>query len=507
MSNSPDIRADLVVVANRLPVRRKKGHNGDTWETSPGGLVSALLPILQRRRENGRRGAWIGWTGSRVRAFDAFDHGGVGNVPVNLSHADVADYYDGMANATLWPLYHDAVRAPRFKRRWWRSYERVNRAFAEAASGVAAPGGTVWVHDYHLHLVPRMLREHRPDLRIGYFLHIPFPGRRLFAQLPWRREILEGTLGADVVGLQTGLDAEGFALAAMRFAGTEREVSGCVGDGGHGLLHGDRRIEVDAFPISIDAGRVQRQAEQPATRARVERHRQRLGRRTVLLGVDRMDYTKGIPHRLRAFRELLRTGKASADEVVLVQSCVPTRDNVGDYESLRAEVEELVGQINGEFGSLGQSCVHYLRKNLAFDDLVALYRAADVALVTPLRDGMNLIAKEFVAARSDERGVLVLSEFAGAADGMGQALLTNPHDLDGMTAAIERALRMPADEVSRRMRALRGGVLGHDVYDWADGFLARLWAVPRQQRAVATSDEGPAANRGSSHDLLEPSPG
>jgi trehalose 6-phosphate synthase len=457
---------ELVVVANRLPVCRKRRGGREAWETSPGGLVSALMPILRRARSTGRAGAWIGWCGARDESFGPFEHEDVWNLPINLSSAQVDGHYDGMANGTLWPLYHDVVRPAAFRRTWWREYERANRAFADAAVACAAPGAVVWVQDYHLHLVPGMIRQRRPDLRIGYFLHTPFPNGRLFAQLPWRGELMRGTLGADLVGFQTPADAVNFEDAARRYGGaTPAPV---------GVRIGGRTVHVDAFPISIDAQRFDELARSPTAAARATRLRRSLDNRTILLGVDRMDYTKGIDARLRAFRELLRSGAVKADDVVMIQSAVPTRERVDDYAELRSSIEELVGQINGEFGAVGRSAVEYRRQSLPTDELVALYCAADVMLVTPMRDGMNLIAKEFVASRHDGRGVLVLSEFAGAAHELSQAIPVNPHDLDGFVEAMVRAVRMDEREAKRRMAAMRRVVRERDVYAWAESFLTRL---------------------------------
>ncbi len=460
--SAPAQPGQLIVVANRLPVRRVDGD----WQTSPGGLVSALMPILQQRGKGEHKGAWVGWAGSAEERIEPFVHDGIANVPVSLSAVDLEGYYDGMANSTLWPLYHDAVRPPTYRRSWFRRYENVNEAFAKAAARAAGPGSLVWVHDYHLHLVPAMLRALRPDLRIGFFLHIPFPGRGLFAQLPWRSQLIRGTLGADVVGFQTATGASNFIELACRYAGAHDIDRGVELDG--------REITVDAFPISIDTKVIDGLARRGDVIAKAQEYRERLGGRKILLGVDRMDYTKGIDIRLRAFQEMLRSGQVSVDNVVLVQSAVPTRETVGEYAELRSEIEEKVGQINGEFGSVGRVAVEYLRQNLPMEELIALYMAADVMLVTPLRDGMNLIAKEFVAAHPDERGVLVLSEFTGAAREMSEAIIVNPHDRDGLVAAMLQAVRMDDDEASRRQRALRETVFGHDVYAWADEFMERL---------------------------------
>lgn len=462
-------KSDFVVVANRLPVRRVKRENRSVLETSPGGLVSALLPIL--RGEGGtlqaKRGCWVGWNGdASARARAPFDHDGVRNVPVPISKSELEGYYEGIANSSIWPLYHDAVRPPQYRRRWWPAYEDVNRRFAEAAAKEAAKGAFVWVHDYHLHLTPRFLRELRPDLRIGYFLHIPFPGRGLFAQIPWRQQLIEGTLGADVIGFQTRFGAKNFVDLAVRYAGVRRTRGG--------VRHEDRQITVDAFPISIDFEKFDRLARSPRVVERAAVLRQRLGNRTLILGVDRMDYTKGIDIRLKAVHELLRSGRISMSDVVMVQSAVPTRERVEDYAELRSKVEELVGQINGEFGEVGLIGVQYVRQSLPADELAALYVAADVMLVTPLRDGMNLVAKEFVACRHREDGALVLSEFTGAAHELTQALLVNPHDIDALAGAIDHAVHIGGAEAQRRMRSLRRAVQSHTVYDWARLFTEAL---------------------------------
>jgi trehalose-6-phosphate synthase len=338
--------------------------------------------------------------------------------------------------------------------------------FADAAAKAAAVEGFVWVHDYHLHLVPMMLREQRPDLRIGFFLHIPFPGRGLFAQLPWRTQIIQGTLGADVVGLQTRFGAKNFVELARRYADAVTIP--------HGVRLDDREIVIDAFPISIDAAKFEAVARTPEVIERAAEFRDRLDNRKVILGVDRMDYTKGIDIRLRAFQELLRHRNVGIDEVVFVQSAVPTRERVEDYAELRSVVEELVGQINGEFGEVGRVAVQYLHRNLPIEELVSMYLAADILVVTPLRDGMNLVAKEYVASRCDERGVLVLSEFTGAAHELKKALQINPHDLDGMVSTLDRAIHMEPKEMERRMRALRRTVFRHDVYAWAESFMNKL---------------------------------
>lgn len=461
----PDRRSSLVVVANRLPVRLVRSRSGNQWTTSPGGLVSALRPALQA--EDG--GSWVGWTGSAGIGVEPFDHDGMWLVPVPLSRPEIELFYEGFSNGTLWPLYHDAIAAPEFHRSWWESYVAVNRRFADRAAAVAAPGAVVWVHDYQLQLVPGMLRESRPDLRIGFFLHIPFPARELFLRLPWRRQIADGLLGADLIGFQTTVTAHNFRYVVPRV--TEATVSGRT------VLHRGRSIQVGTFPVGIDAPRYATGASSPATERRVAELRELLGHpEKVLLGIDRLDYTKGIEVRLRAFRELLEDGRVDGDRTVLVQIAEPSRGNVHGYSDIRGEVERLVGDINGSFSPLGQHVVHYLHQAVPFDEVVALYRLADVMLVTPFRDGMNLVAKEYVASRVDGSGVLVLSEFAGASHELKRSMLVNPYDIDGVKATIERAVRLPLAEQRRRMRSLSWAVRRNSATDWADGFLASLRA-------------------------------
>ena len=451
-------RGDLVVVANRLPV-----HATDQgWETSPGGLVSALMPILQQRK-----GVWVGWAGTASDDVASFTHDGLVNVPVPLSAEEVRDYYEGFSNSTLWPLYHDACQQPQFHRHWWRPYVTVNERFAEIAAREAAPGANVLVQDYHLQLVPGMLRQARPDLRIGFFIHIPFQPVELFAQLPWRQRILEGLLGADVVGFQSKNGAQNFMRLVNRYTRYRGASQSIDVDG--------RPVQVREFPISIDFENIDQIAANPTTIQRAKEIRSELGEdRTIMLGVDRLDYTKGIDQRLRALHEVLGSGRHSVDDLVLVQVSVPSREKVDEYIEIRERIETLVGHINGEFGEVGKVPVHYLRRSLPLEELVAYYLAADIMLVTPLRDGMNLVAKEYCAARRDDTGVLVLSEFTGSANELERAVLVNPHDIDGMAATIERAIAMPRAEQSRRMRSLRQRIRRRTVYDWADDFTAVL---------------------------------
>jgi trehalose 6-phosphate synthase len=452
---------DLVIVANRLPVQRGTTATDD-WETSPGGLVRALFSLLHHRQ-----GAWVGWLGTVGDAPEPFEHEGVWLRPVRLSRTEVDQYYEGLSNEALWPLYHDAIRPSTFESAWWETYVRVNERFAEAAAEEAAEGAVVWVHDYQLQLVPLFLRELRPDLRIGFFLHIPFPPQELFMRLPWREEVLRGLLAADVVGFQRRVAAENFAAVARRLVEAEGEPPELHFDG--------RTVQVGAFPISIDVAEFDEIARRPEIAARAAEFRHRLGDpHMIMLGVDRLDYTKGIDLRLEAYQSLLRDGELDPRRCVMVQVAVPTRDGIEYYQDERRRVEQLVGEINGEFGAIGYPAVHYLHQSLPLEELIALYQTADVMIVTPVRDGMNLVAKEFAASRVDEHGVLVLSEFAGAADELTEAVLVNPHDHEAVQRAILDAVDMEPKEARVRMAAIRETVAASDVRHWASGFLTLL---------------------------------
>lgn len=462
-------QADFVVVANRLPVDR---DDDGGWRRSPGGLVTALEPVMRKTE-----GAWVGWAGKPGLELEPFDFEGTHLVPITLSADEVQNYYEGFSNDTIWPLYHDVIAAPRYRRVWWDAYVDVNRRFAEASATAAAEGATVWVQDYQLQLVPAMLRRMRPDLTIGYFHHIPFPAYGLFSQLPWRRQVIEGLLGADVVGFQRVADAGNFARAVRRQFHYTTKASGITVPLEDGST---RNVLAKAFPISIDAESYIELARRPEIQARAKEIRESLGNpKTVMLGVDRLDYTKGIRHRLKAFGELLQDGKLSVEDATLVQVASPSRERVEAYIQLRDEIELTVGRINGDFDTMDHTAIRYLHQAFPREEMVALYLAADVMLVTALRDGMNLVAKEYVASRIDNRGVLLLSEFAGAADELGSAIRINPHDIGGMKDAIMRAIEMPGAEQGRRMRSLRRRVLEHDVSDWSKSFLEALAAAKR----------------------------
>lgn len=450
----------VIVVANRLPI----AFDGDSeeWRTSPGGLVSALTPILQRTS-----GSWVGWSGIAEDAFEPFVHSGIDQVPVALSREEYEEFYVGFCNGTLWPLYHDSVRAPQFHRHWWRPYLAVNERFAEIAASTIGADDVAWVQDYQLQLVPQMIRDLTPAHRIGFYLHIPFPPVELFAKLPWRRQVLEGLLGSDVLAFQSRSSRTNFAVAARRLT----EATGSSTN----LEWQGRTVTLQVAPIGIDTTVFDELAMSTETARAAREIRTQLGDpEVVILGVDRLDYTKGIDLRMRALQTLFEHRPDLIGKVAFVQIAVPSREDVAAYQEIRADIEGLVGRINGDYAEVGRPPIHYLYRSVPIEELVAYYRAADVMLVTPLRDGMNLVAKEYVATRFDSTGALILSEFAGAAEHLQQAYLVNPYDLEALASKLGEAIEGSSVGGNRRMKALRRSVGSHDVFWWAQQCLGAL---------------------------------
>jgi trehalose 6-phosphate synthase/phosphatase len=476
--------ARLVMVSNRLPVTVVAENGLVRLESSSGGVATGLNSAHERRD-----GLWVGWPGdtSTLTAVQAdFIRGELDRqriVPVELSTEEVQRYYEGFSNTVVWPLFHYLLDRVPLDANEWDSYYEVNRKFADAIARVHQPGDLIWVHDYQLMLVPGLLRERVPRARIGYFLHIPFPSFEVFRILPWRRQLLEGLLGADLIGFHTSAYAR-YCVTALRHI-LDLEPNG------QEVRYGGRTVRVGTFPMGIDAEQFGTLASSEPVLRDVAKIREQAGPRRILLGIDRLDYTKGIPRRLLAFERFLTIYPEWRDTVRFVQVGVPSRDGVEPYKMFRREVNELVGRINGSTGSVTDVPVHYLARSVTRQELVALFRAADVMLVTPLRDGMNLVAKEFVASRTDEDGVLILSEFAGAADELGEALLVNPYDIDGCADAMARALTMSAAERGARMRALARRVHANNIHVWTDHFVRTLDAITTDDhmRVVPLSSE------------------
>jgi trehalose 6-phosphate synthase len=467
----------LVVVSNRLPVRR----DGEDWELSAGGLVTALQPVMAQRP-----GLWVGWDGDERAMPSTVDGMAARLHPIELTQPQVQGHYRGFSNRTLWPLFHDLLERPVIDRAWWHTYREVNEAFADATAAAVAEAGLatphLWVHDYHLLLLPAMLRERLPDARIGFFLHVPWPPPELFARLPWRDDILEGLLGADLISFHTDRYRKNFA----RTCGRVLDELGVAVRRGTIELPDGRQVRTLANPISIDADEFADRATSPQVETHLSELREQFTGRRVLLGVDRLDYTKGIVERLEAFEQLLARRKDLRGQLTLVQVAVPSRESVREYRELRETVEWVIGRINGKFTTPGSDVpVHYLHRGVSRDQLLAYYRAADTMLVTPVKDGMNLVAKEFVICQhaAGGSGALVLSEFTGSALELREAVRCNPFDIEGLARRLEVALVMTPEERRDRLARMARRVHRGDVYRWIDRELDALRAPqPRDHR-------------------------
>lgn len=480
-----------LLVSNRLPVSLSAPQAGYTLVPSVGGLATALKEL----HEQGD-GRWLGYVGDTSRLMPAALEKLQGElerarlVPVPISNSEVALYYDGFSNAVLWPLFHyllDKVRLDAVNE--WRAYKTVNERFADAIAKELEPGDTVWIHDYQLMLVPALLRKLAPHARIGFFMHVPWPSSDVFRILPLREQLLEGMLGADLIGFHTESYRHNFIHSATKVLGLDLGVDT--------LEWHERSVRIGVYPISIDVAAFERSSD--VVEAKVRQLRDKTAGKSTLLGVDRLDYTKGVPRRLLAVDRLLEREPQRRSTTHFIQIAVPTREKVEAYADLRRNVNELVGRINSQYGSATNGPIQLLYRSVDADDLLALYRAADVMLVTPLRDGMNLVAKEYVSARTDELGVLVLSEFAGAAAELDAALIVNPYDIAATAAAIRRAILMPKAEQAVRMRKLRAAVKANTVEAWASSFMSDLLtietAAPKTPRVSLQSELERALSR------------
>ena len=467
----------LVVVSNRLPFTLKRDDAGHwTSARGAGGLVAAMDPLLKRSG-----GIWVGWPGEsspadtpgRQKAIDEQVRNGFR--VVELPEELVAGFYEGFSNETIWPLFHHFPFLLKFDPQHWADYQAANARFRDALLEQLQPNDLIWVHDYQLMLLPAMLRAARPDVRVGFFLHIPFPPSAVFRLLPRGDELLQGLLGADFLAFHTHTDLQHFRNSIQRSLGLASTMDRVDMPG--------RAARLEALPISIDPKAFSSLLHEPGEMAdRLKSLRAQYAGRHMLVAVDRLDYTKGIPERLRTFRRLLRDYPALRGKVVLIQVAVPSRGTVSSYQDLGHETDELAGQINGEFGTPEWTPLVYIKRGVPQRELAALYACADVAWVAPLRDGMNLVAKEYVACKEGGDGVLLLSEFAGAAAEMGEALQVNPYDEERSAQTVARALEMPEPERRQRMGVMYQRLLRNDVFEWGKRFLEGL------RRAVAERD-------------------
>ncbi len=498
--------ARLVVVSNRLPYNLPRKPGSRPPKRNVGGLVNALEPVLVQRG-----GCWIGWDGSPLPSGNAVEsalsrplvfrtrtridlHG------VPMSEREVGLYYHGFSNRALWPLFHDFPGKAVFESEDYVAYERVNRRFAEVTLARADAGSRVWIHDFHLMLVPKFLRDLGFKGRIDFFLHIPFPPAEIFRALPWREKVLRGLLAADTVAFHVPLYRDNFVRSACQVVGAELVAE--EPNGPKLVWHEAGETEASAIPIGIDVADFERIASLPEVAARAKRLRDAHGNCRILFGADRLDYTKGIKERLQAVERFLATHPDAVGRLVLIQIVVPSRHQVEEYRMMKREIDREVGRINGEFGRDGWVPIHYRYHALDREELVAHYLATDVALVTSLRDGMNLIASEFAASRVDGDGVLVVSEFAGIAERSPGAILVNPYDLEACAAAIAAAIEMGPFERRERMSRLRERVRSNPASRWADRCMLRVSS--RVGLAAPPPEANPEDLAASSFHVAEP---
>ncbi|WP_243438192.1 alpha,alpha-trehalose-phosphate synthase (UDP-forming) [Fundidesulfovibrio soli] len=474
----------LVVVSNRLPVSVVREAGALRLKQGAGGLVTAMAPVLRDRG-----GLWIGWPGavekdmaSLCREFSR--EAGYLLRPVELDEEDVDGFYHGFSNEILWPLFHEFLMPCNFDPSFWEAYKRANAKFSAAVAAATKPGDFVWVHDYHLMLLAAQAKEAGRDTRMGFFLHIPFPPADIFLKLPWRKQIIDALLEFDLLGFQTVRDRVNFFEAVQRiYPKAYKRGRGQV----ISVSAGGKQTRLGSFPISIDFRAFVNAASQPASQVAAEQIRKDVGDRYLLFGADRQDYSKGIPERIAAFGQMLRMFPELKEKVCFIQIIVPSRENVPMYREIKTQVESMVSEINGRHATPGWTPLHYFYRNLPHEELIHYYRAADVALVTPLRDGMNLVAKEYVACNTRENGTLILSEFAGAAmEFHRHALMVNPFDTLGTAEAIRRAMDISPAVRKRHMRALRDIVRRFDIFHWVDSYLMaaiskRLGDFPTKQ--------------------------
>jgi trehalose 6-phosphate synthase/phosphatase len=475
---SSSIMGKLITISNRLPFSFVKREGKLSLEASAGGVATGLRSFYQSRPS-----AWIGWPGLPSSKITPEEERQITKRlsaencrPVFLSSYEIDQYYHGFANRTIWPLFHYFPLFAIYNKAYWSVYKRVNEKFCEDALRIISPGDDIWIHDYHLMLLPALIRREVPSARIGFFLHIPFPAFEIFRLLPWREDILRGLLGADLVGFHTYNYAHYFLNSVRRLLHYD-DLNWLVGTG-------SRLVKVDAFPMGIDYGRFHTAINDPELQRETGRIRKKVNGKRIILSVDRLDYTKGIPQRLESFEMFLEANPHFREKVILILVAVPSRTAVETYARLKSQVDELVGRINGRYGTIGWVPIWYLYRLLPFKNLAAFYHLADVAMVTPLRDGMNLIAKEYVAAKVDRHGVLILSETAGSAKELGDALLVNPNNKEEVAAALTEALGMPAEDQQARMENMQKRLERFTIRRWADEFIAELGKTKKTQKEL-----------------------
>jgi trehalose 6-phosphate synthase/phosphatase len=469
-----------IIVSNRLPISLRHRKGKFEFKPSAGGLATGLGSIY-KEGEN----IWIGWPGNTVedpeqRAEIMLELHELKMAPVFLTKEDVEEFYEGFSNETLWPAFHYFTQYMVYNPAHWEAYVRVNEKFCEAILKKAGPEDTIWVHDYQLLLLPKMLREKLPNATIAFFQHIPFPSYEIIRMIPWRKQLLEGMVGADLIGFHTYDDMRHFLSAVGRITGLSSES---------GYIQAENRIiNVDSFPMGIDYDKFANQAKSRKTQGIVREFRKQVEDQKLIITIDRLDYSKGIPQRIQAFAQLLKEHKELHGKVAMIMIVVPSRDKVQSYKELKQEIDLLVGRINSEYSTLTWVPVHYFYRSFPFEELSAFYSMSDIALVTPLRDGMNLVCKEFVASKTDQTGVLILSEMAGASKELQDAVLVNPNDQQSVIDAIYNSLSMKPAEQKARMVSMQESLKKYDVFQWVKVFMDRLGHVKRKQEELISKD-------------------
>jgi trehalose 6-phosphate synthase/phosphatase len=475
----------LLIVSNRLPISVQKKKNTLSYSQSLGGLATGLGSFYKTCNSK-----WIGWSGipserinpEEKKTIESKLEKEFSSYPVFLSRNNVELYYSGFCNKTLWPLLHSFIQYATYDRASWEAYVKVNEIFANKTLEIAKPDDLIWIHDYHLMLLPKLLRKKLPETAVGFFLHTPFPSPDVFRLLPWREEILHALLDADLIGFQTFNYVQNFLMTIRRLLGFNHTLGK--------ITVSDHIAKVDSFPIGIDYKKFATAETHPKVQASINNLGKKLGQNCKILSIDRLDYTKGVLQRLKGFDVFLNKYPQYKGKVTLVLVAVPSRTKVERYQVLKSRVDELVGKINGEQGAIGWTPIQYIYQSLPFHTLLALYRISDVALITPLIDGMNLIVKEFIATKTDGKGVLILSEMTGAVEELREAIIVNPNNVEEIAEALNKALSMPAEEQINRNRTMQERLRNYDIKAWADDYINNLLQVKKDQRNLATMELG-----------------
>ena len=489
-----------IIISNRLPLQLKIENKNIEATPSVGGLATGMKSV--HRDGNG---VWIGWTGLTEEEIPADLIDDVVEatiqeqcVPVSLNQEDIDGFYYGFSNRTIWPLFHYFIEYTEFEKDSWQIYKRVNEKYAEVVLDNIEEGDTVWVHDYQLMLLPALIKKERPDVQIGFFLHIPFPSYEVFRILPWREEILKGLLGSDLIGFHTYDYQRHFLSSVSRIL--RHEVSF------NEITLKDRMVTVNSFPMGIDYKKFADAAEkhdsaknQSELQRRLDSHIDSTPDAKMILSIDRLDYSKGIANRIRAYEYFLEKYPEFKEKVRLVMLAVPSRSNVPQYQLLKKEVDELVGRINGKFSTVSWTPIWYFYRSMPFENLIDLYTTCEVALLTPIRDGMNLVAKEYVATRTSKTGVLILSEMAGAAQEMSEAVIINPNNFEEIADALKKAIEMPENEQIRRNKFLQKRLKRYNVEKWAEDFMNALHETAHKSDIV----EAERMQKGKEDEMIE----